>query len=221
MTSEEAAAGAEPFEFSIGWECDFFTILCGGDGGGIGALCGENAEGIGGEGNVKGFTGGDGVVEIGDDSLHAELGILFGDHSAGHAIGVAGIAFDPDFHAAFFAFIDGVFDEVEVFGGEVGGAEGARVVDHVDAPAAGVDVFDVVENAFFGDLPAPDSPVDGGVFARGVREGFGGFIDGGHGDFLPRLSGYGDDWGESKKRDGSPMFHGHFSFPSGIEMPCQ
>ena len=46
--------------------------------------------------------------------LHAQLGLLRGELSAGKATRVAGIVDDPDAHVAFFGFVDELADEGKV-----------------------------------------------------------------------------------------------------------
>ena len=46
-------------------------------------------------------------MRVGDDALHAQLRIVAADHAAREAVGIAGVALDPDFHAAFFALLHG------------------------------------------------------------------------------------------------------------------
>ena len=72
-----------------------------------GARIGQDAQRAGGQRDIERLAGGDGVVGVGDDALHAQLRIVLADHAAGESVGITVVAVNPDFHAAFLALVHG------------------------------------------------------------------------------------------------------------------
>ena len=148
--------------------------LCAKNGGGVivvpkgtflsGALIRDDAESVRRQRNIQGLAGGHCAAGIADDSLHAVLGILLADQTAGESIGIAAIAFDPDFHAVFFAFRDGGLHEVHILGRKIRRTDAAGVIDHIDSAATGVDLVDIRDDALPCLRAAPDGPVNGAIF---------------------------------------------------------
>ena len=153
------------------------------------ARTGQDAQRVGRQGNIERLAGGNGAVRVGDDALHAQLRIVSADQAAGEAVGITAVAFNPDLHARSLALLDHGLHQVHVLGREVRGLHAARVVDHVNAAAVGVNLVDVRNDARLVLLAAPNRPVDGGVFGRRPGKRGGSFGDRRHDNPPPRLVG--------------------------------
>src|SRR5262249_24056033 len=79
------------------------------------SLASNNAQGVDGERDVERRSPGHRAVRVGHDPLHAKLWIIPADDSAGEAIGISAVAFDPELHPVLLALLNDGLDQVQIF----------------------------------------------------------------------------------------------------------